>query len=755
MSDRSRLRLVIVQMLVASLLVTLFGRLWYLQVAAGEQYQQAASDNRIREVVTPAVRGQILDDRGRPLVNNRTALVVTVDRAQLSRQKDRGDAVLRRLAAVLRMQYADVKQRVQLCGPKVSKPCWNGSPYQPIPVTDRADTGMALQIMERREDFPGVTAEPQAVREFPKPQGANSAHLLGYLSPVTDQELNKQQALERKGGKDAVELKRTDQVGRAGLEQAYDAQLRGRPGILQVAVDHLGRVTGSAGETPAIPGNHLVTSIDAGLQAVTERELGNAIERARGKYDKITGRKYRADSGAAVVMDVRTGRVLAMASYPTYDPAVWIGGISAKEFGYLNSEKAGIPLISRATQGQFAPASTFKVISTSAAAESGFSLNGTYPCPSSFEVGNRSFRNYETRSRGNITLAQALEVSCDTVYYKIAYEMWLRDGGNRPRSPKDPMVTMAKAFRLGQETGIDLPGESSGRIADRAWKKAYWEQKKDIWCKRAKTGDPELAKTDPARAAFNRQLDRENCVDYWQFRAGDAVNFAIGQGETVVTPLQLARVYAAIANGGTLWVPRLGKAVVSPSGKVVEEIKPRSAGRVPVPASVLSYIRSALTQTTVSGTGAVPFLGFPLDKIPVATKTGTGEVFGKQTTSWFASFAPAKKPQYAVVMMVSQGGTGSGTSGPSVRKIYEALFGVDGSTVDPRKAVLPNGAPPTALPKIRPDGTVVRPAAFLEPPTASLRLDGARPLAPAPPPAREPELTLLAASAGLSRKAPR
>jgi penicillin-binding protein 2 len=702
MTDHTRLRLVIIQVLVASLLATLFGRLWYLQVAAGEQYQQAASDNRIREVVTPAVRGQILDDRGRPLVSNRTALVVTVDRAQLSRQPDRGDAVLERLAGVLKMKDAEVRQRVRLCGPKVSKPCWNGSPYQPIPVTDKASTAMALQIMERQEDFPGVTAEPQALRGFPKPEGANAAHMLGYLSPVTDEELNHQEARKRRG---VVELKRTDQVGRAGLERQYDTQLRGRTGIRRVAVDHLGRVTGTAGETPAIPGNHLVTSIDARLQAITESELGNAIQRARGKFDDNTGRNYEADSGAAVVMDVRTGRVLAMASYPTYDPAVWIGGISAKEFARLNSEDAGIPLISRATQGEFAPASTFKVVSTSASAKSGYPLDNRYECSSNFKVGNRTFKNYESRAHGPITMAEALEVSCDTVFYRIAYQMWLRDGGIRAKDAKDPMVTMAKAFKLGQKTGIDLPSESDGRIADRTYKRALWEQKKDLWCKRAKTG-----------SGYQQLVDRENCTDYWQFRAGDAVNFAIGQGETVATPLQMARVYSAVANGGTLWTPQIGKAIVSPSGKVVQQIKPKPAGRAPVSAGTLDYIRRALIQTTISGTGAVPFQGFPLDKIPVASKTGTGEVQGKQTTSWFASFAPADKPQYAVVMMVSQGGTGSGTSGPSVRKIYEALFGVSGGDVDLSKAVLPNGAPPVKLPQIRPDGTVVRPVGYDLPP---------------------------------------
>ena len=278
------------------------------------------------------------------------------------------------------------------------------------------------------------------------------------------------------------------------------------------------------------------------------------------------------------------------------------------------------------------------------------------------------------------------------------------------------MVTMAKAFGLGKDTGIDLPAESSGRIADRAWKKAYWEKMKGVWCKGDKT-----------KSAYVQQIYRENCADYWQFRAGDAVNFAIGQGETVTTPLQMARVYSAIANGGTLWKPQIAKAVVSPSGKVVKEFKPIATGRVPVSAGTLSYIRNALAQVPVAGTAVTPFLGFPLDKIPVGAKTGTGEVFGKQTTSWFSTFAPANRPQYAVVMMVSQGGTGGGTGGPSVRKIYDALFGVNGGTINPRAAVLGGNAPPAVLPKIRPDGTLVSPAAYLPD-----RLGGAGAAAPLP-----------------------
>jgi len=686
---------------VFSLLVTLVGRLWYLQVLAGDDYQQAAADNRIREIVTPAVRGQILDAAGRPLVRNRTALVVSVSRTELLKQPDQGRAVLQRLSRVIAMPYAEIAKRVRLCGPGVAKPCHSGSPYQPIPVTDEADTQMALQIMERREEYPGVTAELQAVREFPAPEDANAAHMLGYLSPVTQEELDAQAARARRKGTETV-LKGTDQVGRAGLEQMYDSFLRGRAGVQQLAVDHLGRVTGTVNERAPTPGNYVVTSLDAKVQALAEEALGGAIQQARTKGDPNKGgRRYKADSGAVVVLDHRTGRIVGMASYPTYNPSIWVGGISLRDYQSISSKRKNYPNQSRATQGEFAPASTFKVISTSAAVEDGYSLSSSYPCPSSFRVGNREFSNYESSAHGSISFRRALEVSCDTVFYRIGYQMWLRDGGNSPKKkPEDPMVTMAKAWGLGAPTGLDLPSESDGRIADRAWKKRYWEATKEENCKRAKTGYPEVEKDEPARARFLEQLATENCVDGYKFRAGDAVNFAIGQGDTTVTPLQLAVLYGALGNGGTVWSPRLAKAVNRPDGKLVREIRPKSRGTVPVAKRTLDYIRAALYGTTVQGTGRGPFAGFPLDTHPVATKTGTGEVFGKQTTSWFASF----DERYAVVMMVSQGGTGSGTSGPFVRQIYEGIYGLDG-----KPAALPGGKPQDKLPTVRKDGTIVPP----------------------------------------------
>jgi penicillin-binding protein 2 len=695
--QRTYARLFLLQLLVLALMATLFARLWYLQVAAGDRYERAASHNRVREVVTPAVRGLLLDDVGRPLVRNRTRLVVSVSRTELERQPDGGAAVLGRLAAVLRRPSDALRKQIRPCARGVPKPCWNGSPYQPVPLADDADVATALQILERRDRFPGVSAEFVAAREYPSPEGANAAHVLGYLQPADEAEMTAQ----RSRGLLDWRLQRADLVGRAGLEKQYDTELRGVPGVQRVAVDHRGRVTGTVGETPSRPGNHIVTTIDAKVQAVAEQQLQAAIKRARTVPD-FRGRRYRADSGAVVVLDVNTGAVVAMASYPTYDPSVWVGGISGDAYARLTGEQAGIPLLSRAFQGGGPPGSTFKVISTAAAGESGYSLRARYPCPSSFTVGNRSFKNFESLAYGAITLRRAIEVSCDTVFYRIAYSMWRRDGGNQPDpKPKDPMQTMARAFGLGRLTGVDLPGESPGRIADRAYKQRYWAATKAESCRRAETGYPDLRESDPLRARFLELLAKENCAEGYRFRAGDAVNFAIGQGDTMVTPLQLANVYAAIANGGTLWKPYVAKAELTPQGRVVRTVKPARIGRLPVSPQVLGYLQESLEGVSRAGTAAGVFRGFPLDEYTVGAKTGTAEAFGKQPSSWFATYAgKGGKPQYAIVMTVSQGGTGSGTSGPSVRKIYEAIFGIG------QPAALPGGRPPSRLPVVRKDGTI-------------------------------------------------
>jgi len=696
-SERSNLRLLVLAVLVASLLGTLLTRAFYLQVMEGAEYRAAAADNTVREIVDPAVRGLILDQAGRPLVANRTSVVVTIDRQELAKEDDDGAAVIKRLAAILDTPAARIRERLKPCGTEGAKPppvCWNGSPYQPVPVAKDVDTQTALTIMEKRSDFPGVTAHLEAIREYPAPFNVNAAHTLGYLGPVTEEQL------EEQGDSTAFDrLRRTDVVGRTGLERQYDDVLRGKPGITTLAVDTAGNVTGTLEEQAPVAGDYLVTSIDANLQAVVEQQLINAVYRAQRQG-------YGGKSGAAVVIEVDTGRVLAMASYPTYDPSIWIGGVSKKQYKDLIDSQA---LSSNVFQGQFAPGSTYKVVSTAAAGAEDFNLYGIYPCPSSLKIGPQTFRNFESNGYGPISLTRALEVSCNTVFYDIARTMWQQAGGpDASADAADPIAETAADFGLGQQTGIDLPGEAPGRISSRSFKYQNWEDMKDTWCRNAEQGYPETRKTDPKLADYYTALDKENCTDGYQWRAGDALNAAIGQGDTTVTPLQMAMVYATIANGGTMYQPQVAKGVVGADGTVVKEFAPIVKGRVDVPKKAIKFLRRSLPGVTTDGSGETPFLGFPLDKIPVASKTGSAQVTGdKASTSWFASYAPANDPKYAVVMMVTEGGTGSKTSGPSVRKIYEALFGVSGRSVRPSDSVLVGGEPRATLPAVRPDGTPV------------------------------------------------
>ncbi|MGP2437334.1 penicillin-binding protein 2 [Streptomyces sp. JW3] len=685
-STRVQIRLIVIQVLVLSLLGTLGGRLWYLQIRQGDEYAAEASGNHVQQVVQPAVRGSILDARGVALADNETRLVVSASRTDLLKMKDDGEAVLTKLAGVLGMKPKDVMLKVRLCDAETPQPCWNGSPYQPIPITDEATAKQALQIRERSEEFPGITAEPEAVRRYAAPGQANTAQVLGYLSPVTDDEI--QQAQDT----DSPYL-RSDQVGRSGLERQYDKALRGKAGVTRYEVDNLGRVIGEAESDAAQPGDNLVTSIDSRVQRIAEYELNEAMKAARKEYDRNTGTNYKADSGAVVVMEAKTGRVVAMASNPTYDPNAWVGGISAADYKKLTGKNSNYPLLNRAIQGQAAPGSIFKVVSTSAAVEAGYDFDGNYDCSSSYSVGNQVFKNFESANYGPISLGRALEVSCDTVFYRLAHEEWKKDGGMDGKNAKDYFYKAAHQFGLGEETGIDLPNEVTGRIPDRQWKQDYWEANKDAWCKTGKKD-----------GTYVEKIAYENCLEGNKMRAGDAINYSIGQGDTLVTPIQMATIYSAISNGGTLYDPSVGKAVISADGKTTEEIKPESHGKLPISKATLSKMDAALAGVATNGTAAWRFQGWPQDEIPMHAKTGTAEVHGKQTTSWFATYTK----DYSIVMTISQGGTGSGASGPAVRNIYDALYGVsDDGEIDSKKALL--ATPQKSLPKVKSDGTIASP----------------------------------------------
>ena len=693
MSDRSRLRLIVLRVLVVSLLLTLVGRLWYLQVLAGPQYQQAAADNQVRDIVAAAPRGEIVDDTGAVFATNRTALVIAVDRVALLKQKgcfgSKGEIcpVLDRLATLLHEPYQSLQDRVTLCGPGAPPGCWNGSPYEPIPVSQLKDDAtsirLALQIRDRQEDFPAVSAAPAAVRSYVTPDGAYASQVLGYLGPISPEELKKLPKPEQ-------DARRSDYVGRTGLEAQYDAYLRGQAGVTQVAVDHLGGVTGTISQTPAVPGDNLVTSLNAYVQKTLESALAGAVQHARSLPLHQGGGP--ADFAAGVVLDAQTGHVVAMGSYPSYDPSVWDAGhVDAKVYDALQKEP-GTPLLDKAFQSAYPPGSSFKLLSTSGLLWDGeASTGGSYDCSSNY--GGR--HNFEGEAAGVISLHRTLVISCDTVYYRLANSDWLRDNHlvQQHKKPVEGVQRIARMYGIGEPTGLDLPNATVGHIADRNNTKLRWEQTKSDYCKGAK---------NKKFSAYRRAIDKDFCKYGFVFEPGDQMNEDIGQGTVLVSPLQLAVAYAALANGGTVFSPRVAQAIVSPSGQLVKNIK--APVRAHIPSSIdLNYIRDAMYGVTSEqgGTGYGAFYGFPQNKVKVGGKTGTAEVDVEHNlaTAWFASFAglAGQKPRFVTVIMVDKGGQGGVVAAPAVRKVWDAVFGVEG-----KKAAFPTGAPPTALPHVGP-----------------------------------------------------
>jgi penicillin-binding protein 2 len=682
MSRSSRRRLAVLYLVVASLLVTLGARVWYVQVASGKAYASLASQDRLRTVVVPSVRGQILDDTGAPLVDSRSSLVVSIDMAQLSTQADGGKAELHRLARLLGTKPRTLRKETRICTRGVTPPCWPGSPYQPIPVAEHVPYRIAVQIMEQQSQYPGVSAQVQPTTNYVQPAATDAAQVIGYLQPISQQQA-KQEGLPLTGY--AAE----DLAGQAGLEGQYDRQLRGIPGKKEVTVNAAGQVTGTLHQTPPKSGDNLVTSINTQLQQDAYTALANAIHKVQAEGNPL------ANSGAAVVMTT-TGRVLAMASYPTYNPAVWTNGLSNREYKTLFTGRE--PILDRATQGEYHPGSTWKVTTLTAAVANGYSLYSSYDCPAAVNVGGRVFNN-DFGNGGMMSLHQALVVSCDTIFYNFGYWMWLRDDRKAdtvtsPHAPVQKMQKMELAWGFGHPTGVDLPEDGTGTVPTREWLYYFWKDnahRGQDWCKYGKE-----------YGSYIQRIEWEDCHYGNVWEPGLAVDAAIGQGYVSVTPLQLARGYAALANGGTLYSPRVGEALLSPQGKVVKRITPPVVGHLPVSKTVLAYIRNALQGVVTSGTAAGAFHGFPLSKVCVAGKTGTAQVAGRLATSVFASFAPCGHPKFVVVVMIPNSGYGADVSAPAVRQIWDSLYGLEG-----HKAALPGGRIP-ALPRVNNAGQIVR-----------------------------------------------
>ncbi|MDO5740707.1 MAG: penicillin-binding protein 2 [Ornithinimicrobium sp.] len=636
----------------------LLGRLSWMQLVRHDEAVVAAAEVSTREVIIPGLRGRILAQDGTLLAANEPSTVVTVDPEVVMEAQDQGRALISDVASALDLPVEQLWGRTRLCGSADAPPvpgCFSGSPYEPVPIAYDVDPVAALAVLERPEAFPGIAVNTLPVRSYPSPAGVNAAHLLGYLGRPTQAEV------DGSGGG----LEAADRLGRAGLEQVYDGDLRGIPGRTTVTVDPRGVVTGQLSTSDPTPGVDLRSHIDVDVQLAAEKALKEAVRAGR-----RAGAPAR--SGAAIVLEPDTGAVVAAASWPTYDPDIWTRGITQDEYDQLLDPDRGEPLVNRLVATTFPPASTFKVVSLSAAIQTGVDPDGTYACPGAVTIAGQRFTNYESEAFGEIDVPRIIEVSCDTVFYRWAYDQWRSLGGlGQASDDGDRFIQVARGFGLGVPTGIDLTAEAAGLVPSREWKRAYWEATKDESCARAKDGYPQIK--DKKRRTFLKRLAEESCMDGWQWRPGDAVNFAIGQGDLQVTPAQLAVVYAAIANGGKLWQPQLVAALQRQDGTVVAEVEPQLVGSVSLSDEALAAVREGVEGVPLRGTASGAFAGWPHAAYPLAGKTGSAEAFGKVATGWFASYGPTTDPRYVVVVMVEEGGLGSDVAAPAARAIWEAL----------------------------------------------------------------------------------
>jgi penicillin-binding protein 2 len=667
-------RLAVIVVLVTSMVATLLGRLYYVQLLDPNKPVQSAGRTHDGVIVVPAARGLIVDASGHALVQNTSVQVITVDRETLQGLEDHGNAVLGRLAALLETTATQLAKEITPCSPKVKAPCWTGEPYQPVPVATNAPTNVVLAVGEHREDFPGVAVETQTLPEYP--YGSLAAHILGYTGQITED--------DKKNDKSLTD---SDTIGRTGLEAQYDSILRGTDGTTTMQLSPQGYAVGTDTSVAPVQGDTLVTTIDLKIQQVAEKALVAEIadRRRAGKP---------ATSGSVVVMDPNSGRIIAAASYPTYDPELFVGGISQADYAKLIAPSANDPLVSRAIAGEYAPGSTFKLItSSSLLLHNEISLKDTYPCPGSLSIDGRVKTNFDSETFGfPLSLEDALGYSCDTFFYAPAAAEYYNDQARiaKGQKPNEYLQKTASLFGVGAQPDIDLPSDeqASGSYADRETRLARWTADKSEYCAEARRGYPEVK--DPSQRAYLTLLASQNCTDGWRYRAGDNADMAIGQGETTMSPLQLAIAYSALVNGGKVWEPRLGWAVVNGKGTVVQTIEPKLRDRLPVKQKYLNYIANSLNFSRGwAVSGAFAYIGSKYQS-QLGGKTGTAEVEGKQDTSWLATWGPITKDtkgnvgaKYVIVGMIEQAGTGATAAGPMLKRVWDAIMGVTGKPIAP------------------------------------------------------------------------
>jgi penicillin-binding protein 2 len=634
-----RLRMSIVAIVVVSLFGALFARLWYLQVMAAPEYQVEAEANRVRVIAEEAPRGRILDATGNVLVDNRTSLVVTINRQDLGALDEvEREALLLRLSQTLTGYGTPTK--VVTIERRLDDPQYDQ--LQPVPIAIDVSEELFLYLSERAEDFPSVEMRREPVRAYP--HGTTAAHLLGYVGPISEQEYS-----ERVGDDQPKPYQPDSQIGKGGVEATFEDELRGVPGLRRIEVDAKNRPVRTISYQAPEPGNDIQLTIDLAVQQSTETALAEQLTATRSKRSSQSRARYAAPAGAAVVLDPRNGNVVALASYPTFNPDDFVNGISLDRYAQLR-DAPDTPLLDRTIQGLYAPGSTFKPFTAVAAMSRGLlDANTFYEDRGVYRMETGTFSNAGGVRHGSVNVETSLRVSSNVFY------AWLGHRFHRERElVGDGVQDTARAFGLGAPTGIRLPAERPGVVPDAAYKMQLWE---------------------------SLPVDARGETGEWF--PGDNVNTAVGQGDLLVSPLQLATAYGTIANGGTVYQPNIVARVLRHGGDVndpdavIRVIEPHVNNQIELPPHMRDPIVRGLVGVTNErgGTAVSTFQGFNQTFFRVAGKTGTAEVRGKDDTSVFAAFAPADAPRFVTVAFLEESGYGGQAAAPAVRRILEPLAG--------------------------------------------------------------------------------
>ncbi len=594
-------RLDIVTAVVLCMVGVLALRLWYLQIHMGADYRQQSERNRTRVLSLPAPRGNILDRNGRLLVTNRPSFNVVWTRDDAPSTEDQ-EAIRRRLATLLAVDLSTILDRCALIDdlPK----------YTPITLAEDIDWPTLARIENRRFALPGIRIEARPIRRYP--EGDIASHLLGYIGAINGRELRQRQDQG---------YTRNDLIGKKGIERVFEDYLRGEKGRRYIEVDARGYEQQVLAVREPLPGDDIVLTIDAGLQRTAEQALAG-------------------QAGAVVAMEVRTGRLLVLASAPALPISRFVGRIPPALWNRLRNDPLR-PFPNKPIQDHYPPGSTYKIVTAMAGLSEGVITPETvFYCAGSLKVGNTRFGCWKRGGHGAVSLRRALAESCDVYFYLVGQKLGV-----------DRLAAYARSFGLGQRSGIELEHEASGLVPTTEWK---------------------------------RRVKRE------PWHEGETLNVAIGQGANLATPLQICMMTAATANGGTVYQPQFVERINKPDGTVVRRFTPRRLGTVKGDHRFLRVIRKALVAAvnTRHATGALA----RLHGITVAGKTGTTQVAGKKKLrarkkgdeipyhlrdhAWFTCYAPAERPEIAVTVLVEHGGHGGSTAAPVARKVLARYFGL-------------------------------------------------------------------------------